>query len=400
MRQQGLHVGGQVVGAVYGSRQGVHHQHGRQGAAVGVLAGDAAHIVLLNLVGRPHLQPRLDLVVGVDAGGHAAVVVVVAHDDTVVVQIGQREVVAAAVTAAGKGEVVLLHLAVLEDGVHPVGVRHAVPVGLDGSHGNDRLRQVTVGIRIKGCHVVHILLRVHQFRDAGDGLRGKLEVVGNLRLSGTSFLRGDEDDTVTGLGTVDGSRCSILQHLHGLDVVGVDARDVAQAHAVHHIQRVGCHVGRVTAHADGRCFARAAGSGDELHAGRLALQGLGGGGDGAVLHVFGFHLRDGARHRAFLLHAVADDHHLVQRLGVFLQGDVQRAGHGLVLLRDVTHIREYQRGSRLHADGIVAVDVRDGAMTGALHLHTYANHGLAQIVKYLTCHFHWVLRQGERYAHQ
>ena len=288
-----------------------------------------------------------------------------------------------------------LHLAVLKDGVHPVGVGHAVPVGLDAAH-RDEAR--AAGGRFR--HVGDVLLGVHQLRHAGDGLRGKLEVVGDLRLSGTSLLRGDEDDTVTGLGTVDGGRCGVFQYLHGLNVIGVYTGDVAQAHTVHDIERVGSHVGGVTAHADRGRLAGTAGRGDELHAGRLALQGLGGGGDGAVLHIGGFHLRDGARHRALLLHTVTDDDHFFQGLGVFLQGHIQGAALDHMFLRDVAHVGEHEGGSRLHVDGIVSVDVGDGTARGAFHLHTDADHGLAQVVDYLTCHFRRALGHGERNAHQ
>ena len=131
-------------------------QDGSQHTAVFVVGRNGATVVFLNLVGGTHLQPRLNFVFAVDGGGQTFVNVSVAFHDTVVVKVSQREVVVPFFVAVGEGDVVLLHLAVLEYLIRPRGIGNTVPIS----------QQVVLCISFRFHHVVDILLGIHHFRDA------------------------------------------------------------------------------------------------------------------------------------------------------------------------------------------------------------------------------------------
>lgn len=167
-----------------------------------------------------------------------------------------------------------------------------------------------------------------------------IEIIRNLALSGFTFLRGDKHYTITGLSTIDSSRSGIFQNFHRGDVVRIDAADIAQANTIYYVKGIGRHIGGITTHAHRRTAARSCRGLDYLHTGSLTLQGGRGVADGTVLHVLCFHLRNGSRHGAFLLHTVTYYHHFVQRLAVFFQYDVHHTGNGLFLLGYVTDVRK------------------------------------------------------------
>ena len=120
----------------------------------------------------------------------------------------------------------LLHVSVIEGHIRPGRVRHTVPV----------LQQVVLGEDVTLVHILDILLGVQHLWDAGQTLVGKHKVVGNLTLSGLTFLSGDEYHTVTSFGTVDSGRGCILQDFHRGDGAGVDTTDITQAHTINNEQ--------------------------------------------------------------------------------------------------------------------------------------------------------------------
>ena len=382
--QGGKHVHRQVVGSIDVGSERVHQEHRRQQAAVLVAFGHRTGVVFLQLVGGAHFQPGFDFIFAVDGGGQAFVGVGIALDDTVVVQIRQREVVVALRVAVGESNVVFLHRARLEGHVGPRCVGHTVPVA----------QQVVAREDVAFGHVVDVLLGVEHLRNPGQRLPRILEVVGQLAVAGRSFLGGDQHNAVTGLGTVDGGRRSVLQHLHRRNVVGVDTADAAQAHAVDNIERVGRYVRRETAHAHRRRRTRSGRGLDDLHAGRLALQGRLRIGDRTVLHVFGLHLRDGARHRALFLHAVAHYHDIVQPGALFLKRDVQFAANGGDCLLHITDVGEQQGGALVHHNRIFAVYIGRRTVGRAVLNDTGADHRTVGI-GHLPPHLDLVLRHRQ-----
>ena len=78
------------------------------------------------------------------------------------------------------------------------------------------------------------------------------EVVVNLGLTHLTLLCGNQDNSVSSAGSVDGTRSSILQHLDTLDIVGVNTLQTVLIcwHTVDDVQRIGIINSTCTAHAN------------------------------------------------------------------------------------------------------------------------------------------------------
>ncbi len=354
---QGLyHVRGKIVRRIFERCEGVEHKHGGEHRAVFVVRRYLAGVPFLDLVGGAYLEPVLDVVLGVDGCGKTAVAVSVAADNTVVIHIGQRQIVVAAFVAVGEREVVALHVAGFKCFVDPRCVGHAVPVE----------KHLVEGEGVGFGHILDVLLGVEHLGYFGNAFGGVLEVVGDLALAGFAALCGDEHHAVACLGTVDCCGGGVFKHFDRCDVVGVEAADVAQTHTVDNIKRVGRHVRRVAAHAHRRRRAGSVGGRHDLYACGLALKGGLRIYNRAVLYVLGLYLRDGACYGAFFLHAVAYYHYFVEGLVVFLQYYVEGAVDGLEVLRHIANIGEIDCGSGGYDDGVFAVDVGCGANAGGV----------------------------------
>ena len=215
-------------------------------------------------------------------------------------------------------------------------------------------------------HVLEEVLTVHH-RTLGvvlqDGLGG---VVHGSRAFGTA-LRGHEDDTVTGLGAVDGGGGGILQDLDGLDHRRLDVLDAGDLQAVHDVQRGEvATIGGVTTDADVSAAARSTVR-EDVHTGGLALEGVGRIDGGQVLEGLLTDRSHGAGEVALLLHTVTDDHRLVQEFGVLREDEAESglvpAGDRLVGVADAGDVdgsarRDIETESSVHvshcADGRVA----------------------------------------------
>ena len=157
-----------------------------------------------------------------------------------------------------------------------------------------------------------------------------------------------QDDAAGSTGAVDGRAGCIFQDGDGLDVIGVYQVDVS-FHVVN--QHQGGNGGTVTSvavlYAQRVCatylerFARAGGIAAAAYqqSRHGALQGVRGFRQGTVAqHVVHLYRGDGTGQVGLLLGAEAHDYHLVQLLGVFLEGDVQGLplpGDGLFDVADV-----------------------------------------------------------------
>ena len=152
-------------------------------------------------------------------------------------------------------------------------------------------------------------------------------------------LRRDQNDPIRPARSVDAGRGGVLQDLDALDVVGVDGgqRVVVQRpripaqevilrnrNAVDHVERItGRRDGSHAADSDERWGAGDAGRLRNLDPGCLALQGgfEGRGLDGSDL--LRVHRSDGTRHFLRSLHAVADDHDVLDHHRVLLESHIQ-----------------------------------------------------------------------------
>ena len=271
------------------------------------------------------------------------------------------------------------------------------------------VRSLAQGIRVvvKGSHAaVQPALVDH------DGILGGVEhvaltpgalpaatvVVVDLRVALAAALGGDEHDAVSSTRTVHGTRGSILQHLDALYVIGVQVVQAAlDGHAIDDVERVAVVDGTDAADADARGIARLARVGGDGDTRCEALQ--------RVIHTHGghhtqvarVHLRDGCRDHTLLLHAVADDHHILQRLGIFLQDDVQH-GSGRHALRRVAHERNHDGRTTLHVlQRKTTVHVGDGTVRRTPHGDRGADDRLSRLVIHNTSYRH-PLRKGSRWS--
>ena len=169
---------------------------------------------------------------------------------------------------------------------------------------------------------------VHDVQFAGQAGEGELTVVEDTAFALLTGLGGDEHDTVTGLGAVNGGGGGVLQDLHGLDHFRIQILDVFHLQTVHDEERSDVTgVGGVTADADVSALARSTGRTDDLDTGGLTLEGDGGVGGGTVLEVIGPDGSDGTGEVALLLDTVTDHDGLVKELGVLLEDHIE---NGLV----------------------------------------------------------------------
>ena len=134
-------------------------------------------------------------------------------------------------------------LVAIED-IEPVGVG-TVPVGVDqGSVAGSPL-------------IVSILLGVHNFGFLAEFVDTISEIIEYAALALT-LLGGNEDHTVTCLGTVNGGGSTVLEDLHGFNHRRVKISDAGDLQSIDDIQRVGsaCTVGCETTDTDLRILTR------------------------------------------------------------------------------------------------------------------------------------------------
>ena len=283
--QIGLHVGRELIRSVGRRGQRVELQGGEhRGTVVGTF-GDAAGLVVLDLIVGLDLQPGLEFPAAVHHEGDTLVDIGVTHEHTVVVQVGSGNVEVAAIVAGAERQVVVLHQGVLVGVSQPVGVGLEIPVGVE----------VIEAVTAVLDEVLHVLLGVHHLGHVVQALGGQLVGVADPAFALAAAGR-DHDHAVTGFGTVDGGGSTILQDFHRFNIVRVDTRDGVGTATVHDVERVGGTVGGDTTNLDARRGARTGGAGEHLDTGGLALEGGFRRGDGTVLDILGLHLGDRTGH--------------------------------------------------------------------------------------------------------
>ena len=206
----------------------------------------------------------------------------------------------------------------------------------------------------------------------------------DLRVTFDALLGGDQDDAVGGTGTVDGSRCRILEDLEGSDVVRIQVVDVAHWYVVHDIKgiRTGTESGG-TSDADGGTFTGRTGIRGDLNACCSALHSLKNIGRRLGHDCIGVYGRDGSGQVTFLDGAVTDDDDVVESRRLFADGEIDggltrvRHFHGLV-----TDAGEEECVTGLYiAQRPFAVSIRDRAVVGPFDLDDGAFDRLAVLVQ-------------------
>lgn len=175
-------------------------------------------------------------------------------------------------------------------------------------------------------------------------------------------LGGDDHHAVGCTGSVDRGRGSILEYREVLDVSRVDHVEVRTGdhYAVENEKRLGTRVDRVCT-ADGH-DGRLAGLtrvGEHREARDLTLQRLVEGGRRSAFDLFGLDGRYRSGDGAFLAHAVGDDDHILESLGVALHLEVESyvclsVGND-ILDRLVADVLEDECGAGGNLDGVASV---------------------------------------------
>ena len=292
----------------------------------------------------------------------------VVADDTVLSGVGQTDGVLVVRRAAGHVDrMVGRHGTLVIGFFHPVGALPGAALDLLVQVGRQDARPVGQGDTFVLVHQVeglHILLRVAEVRHLGDELPAVVAVVGHHGAAFLTLLGGHEHDAVRSTGTVDGGRCSILEHVDGLDVSGVEGAEATACHTVDDVERVGIADSTHTADVDLVAFARLAGGLSDGNARALALESAQDGGCAEFRQVTTLHLYGGTGDEFLLLHTVTDD----DRLGKLVQIGIERNVQGVLAIhgdfrRDVAEAFHGKHGGRRCFDGEVAVRV--GGAPGA-----------------------------------
>ena len=258
---------------------------------------------------------------------------------------------------------------VLEHLVHPVGV-----VDLSGRRVCDAPRgDVAVGVflRIVALPVVglaagvdillvhdgHILLGIEHLHLVDGFLPTLVSVEADHGTAVLTALRGDEHHAVGRLRTIDGGRGSVLQHVDALDVGRIERSDVA-ADAVYNIKRRRGTGGADTTDIDLESLTGLSRLRDDGHAGGLPLQCLQRIGGVELGHVVALDLKGGAGDEFFLLHTVADDHDIVERVGLFGKLNGKVVACHLHFLLHKTNVGDEKRLTVIGLQGEVSVEIR------------------------------------------
>ena len=83
----------------------------------------------------------------------------------------------------------------------------------------------------------HVLLGIEQLWTLVNVRPTYSTIVAELYLTGLTLLGSNENHTVSSTCTIDGSGCSIFQHVDALDIVRVDTIKVATSYTVNNIKR-------------------------------------------------------------------------------------------------------------------------------------------------------------------
>ena len=149
--------------------------------------------------------------------------------------------------------------------VIPVGILSIITVFLE--QGIINITQVLM--------ILNILRSIKDFSPLSQRLDGELATVRDLSLTaiGSTRLGSNDNDTITRLRTIDGSRSGILQYLHALDHRWIQVLDVIHLQTIDNEQRTDITtIGRITTDTDIGSLTRTTRV-DNLYTGSLTLEG-------------------------------------------------------------------------------------------------------------------------------
>ena len=310
-----------------------HHETcGRDGGHERILARFGAFdgLVVHHRVGA-ELEPFGGLLL--DVGAERETLEGRTYGDALLVVVAARDVVIGLVGGPRNRELVVLEQGgIVEHLVEPVDVGLAQDVVVFAVGEPDLL---LVPDAFVGVHQIPVAV--------GDLRETELHAVVDLRPLGHAPAFGRDDDHAVGRArTIYRGGGGVLEHRDALDVGRVDGVEVGTGDGdpVEDVERRGTRVDRVHAPDHHRCRrARLTRIGKYRQAGNLSLDGLVERRRRGVLDLFGLDGRYRSGNGALLADTVSDDHHVVERLCLALEGDVvgqrgaaarNREGGGLV----------------------------------------------------------------------
>ena len=159
----------------------------------------------------------------------------------------------------------LVSQGILKHLVIPVGILSIITVFLE--QGIINITQVLM--------ILNILRSIKDISPLSQRLDGELAAVRNLSLTaiGSTRLGSNDNDTITRLRTIDGSRSGILQYLHAFNHRWIQILDVIHLQTIDNEQRADITtVGRITTDTDIGSLTRTTRV-DNLYTGSLTLEG-------------------------------------------------------------------------------------------------------------------------------
>ena len=197
-----------------------------------------------------------------------------------------------------------------------------------------------------------------------------IRIKGNFQLSFLSVLGRNDDYTIGGHRTVNGSGGTIFQDFHGFDILRIDGVDVTRI-PVDDVKRL-----IVTHSLDTTDFYRNActcitSRFQNAYTGNFTLQCFGCAGSGTLHQIFRFHRRNGTGHITLLHRTVTYDYDFIQHFRIIFQCyfDVLLPVEGN-FLGYITHIRDYHSCFGRDCQRKVAVNVGDATITGSFFQDT------------------------------
>ena len=198
----------------------------------------------------------------------------------------------------------------------------------------------------------------------------------NLRHACLALLGVDDDNAVGCAATVDGCRGGILENLDVVDIVRRQIVDVSYRYTVNHIERTVAAVERCrSAYTDGWRRPWLAIGLTNMQTGSLSLHALQGVDDGTCLKVFRRYRRNSRCNILSLDGTVANGHHFVKRIGVFLHGNFH-AIDGLQRHCLETNVGKSEPRSVLHIERKLPIHIGCCTFVCSFYLHRSSNNRL------------------------
>ena len=242
----------------------------------------------------------------------------IAADDTFVIQITERQIVIYLIVAAADAGLMLHDRRIVVEEL-------LLPVRALAQRRRVLVDRGQAAVHIHLIHHHSVFMGVEHVLRAPGALPSVGERVIDRRAALVALTGRDQNDAIRTAGTVNGSRRGVLEHFDRENVGRIKIVDIAaDGHPIDNVERIAVVDGPHAADAYTNSGTGLAGALRDVHTRHHAFQHIV---DASARHtsqVVALHAADGRRDDAFTLNAVTDHHHILQRLDIVLQDDLQR----------------------------------------------------------------------------